>query len=202
MSGEPDAAAEIPATPAADRELVIIGSMTSYRDGTIHLVRGDITGFEGDAVVNAANASLLGGGGVDGAIHRAAGPKLLEACRAIGGTRPGTAVITEGFDLPARFVIHAVGPVWRGGEANEAETLASAYGESMDRAAEAGAKTVAFPCISTGVYSYPFEAAMAIAIDTVCIKLDETPVESVTFYCFSEGDHETYRAELARRFPN
>lgn len=172
----------------------------SYRDGSITLVRGDITTFSGDAIVNAANISLLGGGGVDGAIHRSAGPRLLEACRAIGGTETGKAVLTDGFDLEARFVIHAVGPVWRGGDAGEPELLASAYAESMDRADEAGAKTVAFPCISTGVYRYPFEDAMDIAIDTVCAKLDTTGVEAVAFYCFSERDYDAYRAELERRF--
>jgi O-acetyl-ADP-ribose deacetylase (regulator of RNase III) len=171
-----------------------------YRDATIELVRGDITRFEGDAIVNAANAALSGGGGVDGAIHRAAGPRLLEACRAHGATTPGSAVLTDGFDLSARWVIHAVGPVWRGGDAGEAELLASAYAKCMDRAAEAGAETIAFPCISTGAYRYPFDAAMAIAIDTVCVKLDETAVESASFYCYSAGDHERYRAELDRRF--
>lgn len=175
-------------------------AMRTYRDGSIALVQGDITTFTGDAIVNAANAALRGGGGVDGAIHRAAGPRLLEACRALGPSAPGKAVITDGFDLTARFVIHAVGPVWRGGDAGEPELLASAYAESMDRAAEAGARTVAFPCISTGIYGYPFAAAMRIAIDTVCARLDATAVEVASFYCFSDSDHQAYRDELERRF--
>lgn len=188
-------------TPAGAPASIHNAPMTTYRDGTLAVVRGDITGFEGDAIVNAANAALSGGGGVDGAIHRAAGPGLLAACRARGRTTTGSAVLTDGFDLAARWVIHAVGPVWDGGDRGEPELLASAYAESMDRAAEVGARTVAFPCISTGIYGYPFEPAMAIAIDTVCAKLDATAVESVTFYCFSERDHDAYRAELERRFP-
>jgi len=175
--------------------------MDSFRDGSLALERGDITTFTGDVIVNAANAALSGGGGVDGAIHRAAGPELLAECRTRGRCAPGGAVLTPGFNLAARFVAHAVGPVWRGGDAGEAELLASAYAESMDRAAEANATTIAFPCISTGVYRYPFDAAMAIAIDTVCAKLDATCLEVATFYCFSESDHRAYRAELSRRFP-
>lgn len=144
---------------------------------TLRLLLGDITTQEVDAVVNAANSGLLGGGGVDGAIHRAGGPAILEECRAIVSERgrlpPGQAVITTGGNLPARHVIHAVGPVWQGGGRGEAETLASAYRESLELAGQHGLRRVAFPSISTGAYGYPFEPASEVALGTVLTFLQE-----------------------------
>lgn len=160
-------------------------------------VRADITSLIVDAIVNAANSSLLGGGGVDGAIHRAAGPALLAECRTLGGCRTGDAKLTGGHRLPARFVIHAVGPVWHGGDRGESEALASCYRRSLELAAEAGAHTIAFPCISTGVYGYPFEAAARIAIAAVREALvRHRDIEQVVFCCFSAGDLDTYRRLL------
>ena len=174
---------------------------TGFRDGTLALVKGDITELDCDVIVNAANAALCGGGGVDGAIHRAAGPRLLEACRKLGRASAGDALLTDGFDLRARHIVHAVGPVWRGGDSKEREQLASAYRESIARAAEVGAKTIAFPCISTGAYRFPFDAAMAIAIETVAASLDPAGTSRATFCCFSTSDYGRYLRELGRRFP-
>ncbi len=164
------------------------------------LVHGDITTQQVDAIVNAANERLLGGGGVDGAIHRAAGPLLLEECRTLGGCPTGEARITRGYRLPARFVIHTVGPIWRGGGKDEPELLTSCYRSSLRLAVDNGVKTVAFPSISTGVYGYPIERAAPIAIDTVQnFMADEPSITEVRFVCFSGGDYEVYRQELERR---
>ena len=159
----------------------------------LNLYMGDITELGVDAIVNAANSTLLGGGGVDGAIHRAAGPELLECCRSLGGCETGQAKITPGFDLAARWVIHTVGPVWHGGSHGESELLASCYRESLARADEVGAGTVAFPGISTGVYGYPIEAAAAIAVETVRSTLND--VTEVSFVAFNRETYDAY-AEL------
>jgi O-acetyl-ADP-ribose deacetylase (regulator of RNase III) len=165
-------------------------------------VKGDITKMDVDAIVNAANTTLLGGGGVDGAIHRAAGPELLEECKTLNGCPTGEAKITKGYNLPAEFVIHTVGPVWNGGNNNEDELLASCYKNSLLRGVENNVKTIAFPSISTGVYKFPFERAATIAINTVndFLKNDDT-IEKVFFVCFSQSDFETYQKLLAEQ-PN
>ena len=160
----------------------------------LEAVKGDITAEEVDAIVNAANTSLLGGAGVDGAIHRGAGPDLLEACRPLGGCRTGDAKATPGFRLPARWVIHTVGPVWRGGHAGEAQLLASCYRRSLEVADELGARSVAFPAISTGVYGYPAEEAATVAVDT--IRSTPTSVELVTLVAFDDRTLRLYEARL------
>ena len=160
----------------------------------LEAVWGDITTEAVEAIVNAANTSLLGGGGVDGAIHRAAGPQLLEACRALGGCATGGAKATPGFRLPARWVIHTVGPVWRGGSAGEAELLASCYRRSLEVADELGALSVAFPAISTGVYGYPAEDAATIAVTT--IRSAPTSIELVRLVAFDERTLRLYEERL------
>jgi O-acetyl-ADP-ribose deacetylase len=157
----------------------------------LEAVRGDITAERVDAVVNAANAQLRGGGGVDGAIHRAAGAAQLQAaCRSLGGCPPGQAVVTPGFALGARFIIHTVGPVWRGGASGEPETLASCYRSALAVADEVGARSLAFPAISTGVYGYPPDEAAAVAVATV--QAADTSVTVVRFVAFDEATHARY----------
>ncbi len=169
----------------------------TWAAGRIAVVQGDLTRLAVDAIVNAANASLLGGGGVDGAIHRAAGPELLAECRTLGGARPGEAKLTKGYRLPARFVIHAVGPVWSGGQAGEDEALASCYRTSLRLADAHGLRSVAFPAISTGVYRFPLERATRIAVAEVRRALAApTRVEQVVLCCFSDADRETYERVL------
>ena len=164
----------------------------------IEAVKGDITAQEVDAVVNAANQALAGGGGVDGAIHRAAGHReLQEACQALGGCDTGDAKATEGFNLPARWIIHAVGPRWRGGEAGEAEQLASCYRRSLEVADELGARSVAFPAISTGIYGYPPEDAARIAVETV--RSTPSEVELVRLVAFDEATRALYENLLSGR---
>jgi len=165
----------------------------SFGDVRAKAFVADITGLEVDAIVNAANESLLGGGGVDGAIHRTAGPELLTACRSPGGCATGEARITPGFRLPARFVIHAVGPVWTGGARGEDALLASCYRRALELAAKSGAKSIAFPAISTGVYRFPAERAARIAVSSV---LEHAPgkVHRVDFCCFSEASLRSYEA--------
>lgn len=162
----------------------------------IELTSGDITAETTDAIVNAANSSLLGGDGVDGAIHRAAGPELLAYNRTLGGCPTGEARVSPGFRLAARWIIHTVGPVWRGGDQGEAELLASCYRSSLARADEVGARSVAFPAISTGIYGYPIGPATGIAVDTVAAT--PTSVELVRFVCFGPDVHQAYASRIGR----
>ena len=165
----------------------------------LRAVQADITTLAVDAIVNAANSSLLGGGGVDGAIHRAAGPQLLEECRQLGGCNTGNAKLTNGYELPASFVIHTVGPVWSGGDQDEADLLASCYRTSLQLAVEQRLETIAFPGISTGVYGYPIDAAARIAVGTTRQFLDsaQSTIAEVTFCCFSAADLGVYEQLLA-----
>jgi len=165
---------------------------------TIEAIKGDITEQPLDAIVNAANTTLLGGGGVDGAIHRTAGPELLEECRRIGGCPTGEARITRGYRLPAKYVIHTVGPVWGGGKGREPELLRNCYVNSLRLANEQGIESVAFPSISTGAYRYPIAQAAKIAVETVREELSNTTsVDLVRFVCFSAGDFAVYEKLLA-----
>jgi O-acetyl-ADP-ribose deacetylase len=166
-------------------------------DSKIDILRGDITKLDVDAIVNAANTTLLGGGGVDGAIHRAAGAELLAECRTLGGCQPGGAKITRGYRLPAGFVIHTVGPIWRGGKHHEPEILANCYRNSLQIAVENGIRTIAFPAISCGAYGYPIREATRIAVETTRDFLaTEDKIDKVTFVLWDEDIYEAYRQLL------
>jgi O-acetyl-ADP-ribose deacetylase (regulator of RNase III) len=163
----------------------------------LRAIQGDITKLAVDAIVNAANSSLLGGGGVDGAIHRAAGPELLRECHALGGCATGDAKITRGYKLPAKHVIHTVGPVWTGGNQREAELLASCYRRSLELAAAHQLTSIAFPAISTGIYGYPFRSATAIAIQAGrAFARQSSTIREIVYCCFSQPDFEVYRELL------
>jgi len=173
--------------------------VNSNIDSKIDIVRGDITTLEVDAIVNAANTTLLGGGGVDGAIHRAAGPELLGECRTLGGCQPGEAKLTHGYHLPARFVIHTVGPFWTGGKRGEAETLTNCYWNSLRLAVENGLKTIAFPAISCGAYRYPITEAAQIAVETTRDFLaNEDKIDRVIFVLATEEILASYQRLLER----
>ena len=165
----------------------------------ITLHKGDITKLKVDAIVNAANKSLLGGGGVDGAIHRAAGPQLLEECKTLGGAETGEAKITKGYNLPAKFVIHTVGPVWNGGKYDEDNLLKSCYENSLKLAVENGIETIAFPSISTGVYRFPIERASEIAVKTVKNFVEKNSLLKEVIFCvFSDRDYKVYESVLKK----
>ncbi len=167
----------------------------------VEIVQGDITRLNVDAIVNAANNSLLGGGGVDGAIHRAAGPKLRDECRRLRGCPTGEAKITKGFDLPARFVIHTVGPVWKGGTEGESRKLASCYQNCFAFVRQFNIKTIAFPAISTGAYGYPVEHSARLALnETLKFLKHESPLQKVTFICFLQDVYQSYLEVMEKLF--
>ncbi len=167
----------------------------------IEIIDGDITRQQVDAIVNAANNSLLGGGGVDGAIHRAAGPELLAECRTLGGCPTGEAKITKGYRLPAKFVIHTVGPIWRGGNSNEDQLLENCYNNSLKLTVKHEIKTIAFPSISTGVYGFPIERASRIALKTVKAFLEnDESIQKVIFVCFGSHDYQVYQRAVKEVF--
>jgi O-acetyl-ADP-ribose deacetylase (regulator of RNase III) len=172
--------------------------MKQTPEARIEILRGDITTLEVDAIVNAANTTLLGGGGVDGAIHRAAGPELLAECRTLDGCEPGQAKISRGYRLPARFVIHTVGPIWRGGKHNEADTLANCYRNSLQLAVEHEIKTIAFPAISCGAYGYPIDQAARIAFKTTRDFLDRNDeIQKVIFVVWGDDVYQAFASTLS-----
>lgn len=162
----------------------------------IHLIKGDITKFEGDTIVNAANSSLLGGGGVDGAIHRAAGAELLKECKTLGGCKTGEAKLSKAYNLPCKYIIHTVGPIYHGGTKGEPQALKNCYQNSLKLALQHNLKSIAFPNISTGVYGYPKKEAADIALRTLQDFLSEHPHMEVTFYCFDDENYQLYQKKL------
>jgi O-acetyl-ADP-ribose deacetylase (regulator of RNase III) len=195
-SGEGDHCKDC-ATPRAQFPLKLASENVKHMGATLTALRADITTLAVDAIVNAANSSLLGGGGVDGAIHRAAGPRLLEECRALHGCKTGDAKLTRGYRLPARFVIHTVGPVWQDGRHGEPALLASCYRRSLEIAAQRELATLAFPSISTGIFGYPNALAAPLAIRTVqAFTRENAGISSITFCCFSADDLRHYEKHL------